>query len=616
MPNESGGPQRLFARLLTTYARPFAALIALTMLLSGVAAGASYLRAYLIKPILDDVLVPARGLPDPVEGWLLSGGSDTPDLAAQAPEAAEVEARVRDSLLEVAAFALIVIALLPSVGFARNYLTEHVLGRIYIDLQRDLCAKLLALPMRYHDEQRRGDLLSRTLQDVRTAHGATGLVFDDFVEAVLMTGVGAAVLIFISWQLAAIFLVLGPLLFGVIALFTRRISRSARRRQEKFGDVTQRLIEILEGIKVIKAFRAEAAEDRAFRSETGKLFKRSMKVVKNRLLARGLTDALNNAMAIGTILLGAALVLGGRWGLSMGDLAAFAAVLATTYRPLRTLARGWVRLADAQPSVERFFEVLDSPLEISDAREAGTLDKVREGIRLDRVGFSYGREPVLRDISLDVRCGEVVAIVGATGAGKTTLADLLLRFHDPTHGTIEIDGVDLRDIRRDSLYEHIAVVTQDPFLFDAPILENIRFGRPGASDDEVEAAGRAAHVDEFVQQLPDGYATEVGAAGVRLSGGQRQRVTIARAILKDPAILIFDEATSSLDSRSEQHVQQAVEALLGGRTVFLIAHRLSTVRNADRIVVLENGTISQSGTHDSLVESGGLYRELIELQNA
>jgi ABC-type multidrug transport system fused ATPase/permease subunit len=339
-----------------------------------------------------------------------------------------------------------------------------------------------------------------------------------------------------------------------------------------------------------------------------------MRVVVNRVMSRTLVDALNNLAAIGVLVLGIFLVLNGRWGLSMGDLAAFSAISVTLYRPVRTLARGWARVMDAQPSAERFFVVLDSPIEIVEAPDAVSLPTIREAVRFRDVSFSYGREPVLEHVDFEARAGEVVAIIGRTGAGKTTMVDLLLRFYDPTTGGIEIDGVDLRQARRDSLLDQMAVVTQEPFLFDGSIQDNIRYGRQGATEEEILAAARAAHVDEFVDGLTEGYETEVGAGGTRLSGGQRQRVTIARAILRDPAILVLDEATSSLDSKSERLVQDAIEKLLPGRTVFVIAHRLSTVRAADQIIVLEQGRIAQRGSHDELMAAGGLYRELVDIQ--
>ncbi len=612
---------RLFA-----YARPYLWPIVVALLLAGVFSIGRYGRAYLIKPIFDDVIAPTQALREAGGSLPFAIGDLVPrNLAehAPAPDAAPIdeaaararlEQEIRGRLGQLIGFILVIVFGMPLILFAREYLVAWVLGRIDLDMKIEVCGRLLALPLRFHRDRSRGDLLARLMGDVGTAQGALGLVFDDFAEAAVMLVVGAASLLYVSWQLSAVMLVVGPGIFATIAIFGRRIRRSAHRRQREYADVTGRLIEILEGIKVIKSFRAEDHEQEGFARASQRLFRRGMRVVTNRTMARTLVDGLNNLAAVGVVVLGIFLVLRGRWGLTLGDIAAFTAITITLYRPVRTLARGWVRVMDAEPSAERYFEVLDSPIEIRDAEDAVPIERIRHGVRFDDVSFSYGREPVLHNVAFDARVGEVVAIVGRTGAGKTTLVDLLLRFYDPTGGRIEIDGIDLRQVRRTSLLDQMAIVSQEPFLFDGTIRENIRYGRLDATEQEILAAARAAHVDEFVGYLPDGYDTEVGAAGTRLSGGQRQRVTIARAILRDPAILVLDEATSSLDSKSERLVQDAIEKLMPGRTVFVIAHRLSTVRAANKIVVLEHGRVSALGSHEELLAQGGLYRELIEIQ--
>jgi ABC-type multidrug transport system fused ATPase/permease subunit len=335
--------------------------------------------------------------------------------------------------------------------------------------------------------------------------------------------------------------------------------------------------------------------------------------VKNRALARTFVEGLNNLIGVVVLLVGMLLVLN-HWGLSLGTLLSFALAMQVTYRPMKDLTKAWTQLQDAMPAADRFFELLDVPSERADVPGATRFSGVREAIRFEGVSFSYGREPVLRDVSLEVKAGETVAIVGRTGSGKTTLMDLLLGFYKPERGAISVDGVDVQRLERRSFLDGVAVVTQDPFLFAGSIRDNIRYGARGATDAEVERAAAAAHVLEFVDELPDGFETDVGDAGVRLSGGQRQRVTIARAIVRDPAILVFDEATSSLDAKSERTVQEAIEQLQAGRTTFVIAHRLSTVRRADRIVLLERGGVAASGTHDELLGRSSLYRELVSLQ--
>jgi subfamily B ATP-binding cassette protein MsbA len=316
---------------------------------------------------------------------------------------------------------------------------------------------------------------------------------------------------------------------------------------------------------------------------------------------------------VGTLILGigGVLALNGRWDITIGTLTAFALILVTTYKPVKTLTSSYANIMESIAGASRLFQILDMEEEPPDRPDARAMAGLSHSIRFRDVHFDYGEGEILRGIDFEVQPGEVIAIVGRTGTGKSTLMDLLLRFHDPTRGSIEIDGIDLRDLQRKSFLDHVAVVTQEPFLFDETIAENIRYGRLDASDKEVRAAAEAASADEFIDQLPEGYATRVGEFGLRLSGGQRQRITIARAILCNPAIFVFDEATSALDAKTERAVQLAIEALRGQRTIFLIAHRLTTIRHADRIVVLDEGRIAEIGDHESLMSHPGIYHELI-----
>jgi subfamily B ATP-binding cassette protein MsbA len=609
--------------------RPYLGILALAIACSLVYAGARNARNYLVKPLFDDVILPQykSGNPADMGAWFANlgeppgqQGSGEPAESQRGEIPAAADSRdllaegVGENLYKVLLAGLLIVMVLPLAHFGQVYLAQYTMGRALVDIQQELCAKLLALPLHFHHRTSRGETLSRTTNDATRAHFALDLLFADSVQSLLALLVSVGFLFSISWQLTLTTFAIAPLVAGLITAFGRRIRKSAKRRQESQANVTQRLVQILAGIKVIKAFRTQVVEEDAFRKENLRYFRRNMKVVMNRTLARTSVEGLNNGIGIAIILVGAALVMNQMWELSLGSLAAFVLVMQATYRPMKDLAKGWTHLMEAAPSAERFFELMDEAPDVVDVPGALRLEGVREGIRISEVSFSYGREPVLRDVSLDVSAGEVVAIVGPTGAGKTTLADLLLRFYDPDSGSLEIDGIDLRRIERTSLLAHIAVVTQEPFLFAGSIWDNLRYGRPDASEAEIEAAALAAHVDEFVETLPQGYETDVGDAGVMLSGGQRQRITIGRAILKNPAILIFDEATSSLDAKSERYVHEAIESLLTGRTAFIIAHRLSTVRNADKIAVLKKGSLVGLGTHEELMAEEGLYQELMSIQ--
>lgn len=614
--SESTSTGATFWRLIG-YVRPYVGVLAIALLSAGIYEGARYGRAYLIKPLTDDVILPQQASGAAFGGWLgeALGAQGTAGDEAPARDEAALRARLAEqvdaSLFTVVLAAVAIVLLMPLAHFSLLYLTQYTMGRVLVDVQQELCAKLLGLPLGFHHNSARGDTLSRTTNDATRAHFALDLLFGDVLVSAIALAMGIAMMLSISWKLTLSAAVLGPLIGGVIGVFGRRIRKASKRRQESLGNVTGRLLEILSGIKVIKAFRAQEIEAASFEEENLRYFRRNMKVVKNRALARTFVEGLNGAIGVGILIVGVVLVGNGLWGLSLGSLLAFAFVIQTTYRPVKDLTKGWTHLMDCLPAAERFFELLDLTPEVSDAEGARDIAAVEKGIALRGVSFSYGRERVLDDLELEVKAGEMVAIVGPTGAGKTTLADLLLRFYDPASGSIEVDGIDLREIARASWLDRVAIVTQEPFLFAGTIRDNIRYGRPGASDAELEAAAGAAHVKEFVETLPDGYETAVGDAGVKLSGGQRQRITIARAILRNPSVLVFDEATSALDAKSERVVQEAIDALLGGRTVFVIAHRLSTIRHADKIVVLEHGRITAVGDHDELMKTSDLYRELI-----
>jgi subfamily B ATP-binding cassette protein MsbA len=451
--------------------------------------------------------------------------------------------------------------------------------------------------------------------DVSQSAQTFRLLFGDLIQEALTLLVGVGIMIYLSWQLTGMIALVLPLLVLLVVRFGKKVRKKSLKRQQKVGDQMGSMFQMFSGIKVVKAFRMEETESRRFRAVNDELFRRQMKVVKTQEMSKGFTELFNNFTYIMFIGVGIYAIMKEMLGLTLPVLVAFLALATTLYRPIKHLSRSYNNISDSMAGIERVTEILDLEAETPGQEGSEILTDIRQDIRFENVSFSYGGEQkVLKDIGLEIGKGQTVALVGKTGVGKTTLSDLIPRFYDPTEGRILIDGTDIRTFSRDSLLRHIAVVTQDPFLFDTSVEDNIRYGRLDATEEEIIEAARAAFIHDRILDLPEGYKTRVGDRGARLSGGERQRITIARAILRNPSILILDEATSSLDAESEQWVKKAIDNLMEGRTTVAIAHRLSTIRNADKIVVLEDGRISMMGRHDELMRQGGLYRELCAMQ--
>ncbi|MEO5509360.1 MAG: ABC transporter ATP-binding protein [Longimicrobiales bacterium] len=476
---------------------------------------------------------------------------------------------------------------------------------------------LLELDLRFFNRTRAGDIIRRLTADVDQVRLLVTNNFFKFMTAVLQVLITVVLLIKINLQLTFIALVVLPLMFGLLSRLLKRLKRGDRSVMGLASDVTSHLQETVMGVRQVKAAAAEKFERDRFENLTQRYMKAHIRTERVRALANPMSELLGT---LGTIILlwyGARMVAvpEPQRVLEPTAFLAFLALTMKLYQPAKWLSRFPSIINPGIVSAERIFEFLDTPIAMIDAAGARTFGEFRDEIRFDNVSFHYNEsEPVLDDISFVVKPGQVVALVGPSGSGKTTLVDLVARFYDPTRGIITMDGVDLREFNAKSYRSKLGIVTQETVLFHDTARSNIAYALGNVSNEAVEAAASAANATEFIERLPQGFETVLGERATRLSGGQRQRIAIARAILRDPPILIFDEATSALDTESERLVQAAIERLLHGRTVFVIAHRLSTIRNADLILVMERGRIVQRGTHDELIAQGGLYRKLHRLQ--
>jgi subfamily B ATP-binding cassette protein MsbA len=506
---------------------------------------------------------------------------------------------------------LMIVQGLLSMG--HSYLTAQVSQRIMAGFRTHVFAHLQTLSLSFFAKRRTGEILSRLMNDVNVIQSTvTETPIDSAKQVVTFVG-GVAFLLYMNWRLCLLILLLLPILVLVARFFGRRLKALSTSIQDQTASITTLAEEVLSGIRVVKSFVQTGREERRFARQINQAQHIALRRAAVMAVFVPTITLLTFAAAAAVLWYGGRQVIEG--SVSPGDLFAFVLFAGILIGPFGSAARVFAQIKEAQGAMQRVFEILDQQPEVQDRPDAVDLPPISGHVETHHVGFAYDpRQPVLSDVSFEAKPGEMVAIVGPTGAGKTTLVNLLHRFYDPTEGDITIDGYDLRKVRMESLYRQIALVPQESILFGGTILDNIRYGRETATEEEVIAASRAANAHDFITAMPDGYQTIVGEKGVNLSGGQRQRLAIARAVLKNPRILILDEATSALDSESERLVQEALDRLMEGRTTFLIAHRLTTVQQADRILVLNKGRIVEEGAHASLMDRKGLYHYLYTLR--
>jgi ATP-binding cassette subfamily B protein/subfamily B ATP-binding cassette protein MsbA len=484
---------------------------------------------------------------------------------------------------------------------------------VLASLRERIFERLQRLPLRFFDRRPAGDLMSRVTNDVDTLNQLLSQGFTQLLGALFsLVGIVGAMLI-LDWRLALVCFTIIPVMLLTNVLFARRARRAFRTTRETVGDVTAGLQEEIIGVREAQAFNRTEANIERFRERNEANRAANIQAVAITAAFAPAIDVLSTLATAVVIGYGGYLVVTGT--LTVGLLTAFLIYVQQFFRPIQLASQVYTQAQAALAGAERIYNILDEEPEPPDPPGAERLETVEGLVTFEMVSFAYepGR-PVLRDVSFEVEPGRTVALVGPTGAGKTTIANLIPRFYDATEGSVRVDGHDVREVERRNLRRHIATVIQEPFLFSGTVAENIGYGRTGASREEVEAAARAVSAHDFIERLPQGYDTRLGPGGGTLSGGQRQLVSFARAVLADPRILILDEATSNIDTRTEALIQEALRTLLEGRTSVVIAHRLSTIRNADLILVVEGGRIAERGTHASLLVSGGLYADLYRRQ--
>lgn len=567
-----------YLRLLA-YIKPYKKRLAAAVVCIIMAAGANLYLPWIIKDMIDDVLMSKDML-----------------------------------MLNLIAAGILVVMFTRGVFYyGQSYLVSYVGQRVIIDVRSVLFRKFQKMPLSYYDRQQTGTVMSYITNDVSAMQSA---IVDNLIELVTESSIligSLAMMIYLDWKLSLLTLMTIPLVGFAMKIFGRKLKRSSTVIQERAAEITSLLQESISAIRVVKSFVRETYEIKRFEEQNWRNFQAAMKNVK---LSSLLTPTVEFLAAIAVTFI---VWFGGyevvNEVITAGELVAFLTYAVNLANPVKRLSRVYAAIQKAMAAADRVFAVMDLDEKITDVPGAKPLPPIKGEVEFKDITFSYKEgQPALQHISLKAEPGQMIALVGPSGSGKSTIANLIPRFYDVDSGTISIDGHDIRQVTADSLREQIGLVPQETMLFSTTVMENIRYGRLDATDEEVVEAARAANAEEFIKDLPEGYDTKLGERGLNLSGGQRQRLAIARAILKNPRVLILDEATSALDTESEKIVQDALDKLMVGRTSFVIAHRLSTIFNADQIFVVENGHLREHGTHEELLAAGGLYSNLYNIQ--
>lgn len=498
--------------------------------------------------------------------------------------------------------------------YFQSYFTSYAGSRAIIDFRNEFYEHIQNQPMRFFTQKRVGELISRIINDIENIHDSLTVIFSNVIREPITIIVLTIFLFNLNWQLTLIAIFAFPIAIYPLHKFGRKIKRIGYNKQKRMADVTNAIHESIAGIETVKIFGKEEEEAEKLKENQLNLFKFAMKKAKVKALAPPIME-LVGAIGVAMILyIGGMQVIKGSFDIAKFFTFIFA--LSALYRPIKNLTQENNKIQTSMGSAQRVFEVLDYQEIVKDVANAIEMPPFEKNIIFRNVSFSYGHKPILKNINLEVKRGEIIAIVGLSGEGKTTLVNLIPRFYDPIEGKIDIDGCDIKQLKLKSLRRQIAIVSQETFLFNDTIRANIVYGSANSqiANEKIVEIAKAASAHEFIEKLPNGYNTIVGERGAQISGGQRQRISIARALFKNPSILILDEATSELDSEVEKILQEALEILMKGRTTFIIAHRLSTIVHADKIVVLGNNTISEIGIHEELIKKAGVYKKLYEMQ--